>query len=170
MTNLNIADCNKRTEDEQEPPMTTSFPLLEQQTNHTTLHLMDGKTKANIFNNHLSPVRGQIYYLTDANNRHFLFFKNDIWGEKVRLIQKYSLFDCHIESIDIRVSGQIQRFYGLNLHYTNFSTGIYRGQNGVLIDNIFTNQDGVRSWSNSPLTTFGNYVFVPKGPTRNIYF
>jgi hypothetical protein len=67
--------------------------------------------------------------------------------------------------VPIRISGSNITCLGLNLQYTNFTTGVYRGQPGVTINDIFTADDDVRAWRGRRLTPFPNkLVFVPAGP------
>lgn len=180
-TNLNMRDINLPVSGESFPPPVYPFPEIDQQYTHTRHWSISDNDKNIISNTHLSNVSGKLFYLSDSSNKkHYLFFRYDDLGNKIKLIKKYSLSFCKLELVPVKISNVDTLQLALNLDQANFRTGIFRGVKGVLIDNIFKSGDDVREWNNSrftgfnsqgPITSkndFPNYVFVPEGK-KTIY-
>lgn len=111
-------------------------------------------------------MSGTIFYRPEVNGKgDYLFFEKDYMGSRISKLARTHLHYCPLERVDVypyNPGSGVQTLYGLNLRYCSYTYGSYKGHEGVLINDIFTERDNVRDVTLANPTRFPDgKVFIP---------
>lgn len=103
------------------------------------------------------PITGTIFYSPDVNHTgDYLFIENDIQGHEINNLKRTYLLNSYVESVQVRLrpGHSPQRLFGLNMRFCNYTYGVYKDREGILIPDVITDRDYLRDLTVARPTRF----------------